>query len=97
MAFKDEYNFSELKNETERYVFEYLEEALKADPSICRCEDCVLDMAALALNKAPASYTVSLLGKLYAQAKEEDKEYIQKIRQAVSEAVAKVKANPAHD
>jgi len=97
MSFQDEYNFSDLKNETERFVLEYLEEEVAADPDLCRCEDCMLDMAAYALNHAPPTYRVSLLGKLYAQAKDVDDQYIKKIKKAVKEAVAKIKANPSHD
>lgn len=97
MAFKDEYNFTDLQNETERIVLQYLEEAINADESVCRCEDCVLDMAAYALNHAPVSYRISLLGKLYAKAREVDQDYTKKIKKAVNNAVTKIKANPAHD
>jgi competence protein ComFB len=96
MAFKDDYNFKDLENETERFVLQYLEEAVQADETICRCEDCMLDMAAYALNHTAPSYRVSLLGKLYAQAKETDSEYIKKIKKAVREAVEKIKVNPSH-
>jgi competence protein ComFB len=97
MAFKDEYNFGDMENETERFVLQYLEEALNSDTTVCRCEDCVLDMAAYALNHAPVSYRISLLGKLYAKAKEIDEGYVKKIKKAVHEAVEKIKANPSHD
>lgn len=97
MAFRDDYNFGDLENETERFVLQYLEEAINSDKSICRCEDCVLDMAAYALNHAPVSYRISLLGKIYAKAKEIDETYIKKIKKAVEDAVKKVKENPAHD
>lgn len=96
MAFKDDYNFKDLENETERFVIQYLEEAVSADASVCRCEDCMLDMAAYALNHSLPSYRVSLLGKLYAQAKDQDDGYIKKVKKAVSEAVKKIKANPSH-
>ncbi len=96
MAFRDEYNFKDLENETERFVIEYLDEAVKADPEICRCEDCMLDMAAYALNHSLPSYRVSLLGKLYAQARDKDDGYMKKIKKAVAEAVKKIKANPSH-
>jgi competence protein ComFB len=96
MAFKYDYNFKDLENESERFVLQYLEEAVKGDDSICRCEDCMLDMAAYALNHCAPSYRISLLGKLYAQAKEADNDYIKKIKKAVRDAVAKIKANPSH-
>jgi competence protein ComFB len=96
MAFKDDYEFKDLENETERFVIQFLEEAVNADPSICTCGDCILDMATFALNQAPASYRVSLLGKLYAQAKEHNDSYMSKVKKAVLAAVKRVKANPSH-
>jgi competence protein ComFB len=96
MAFKDEYNFQDLENETERFVIEYLEIALQEDRQTCRCEECVMDMAAYALNHSLPSYRVSLLGKLYAQAKDHDSVYTKKIKKAVADAVKKIKANPSH-
>ena len=52
MEFRDRYDFGILVNEAERLVEEELGRRLEelADPSICVCQDCVLDMAAFALN-----------------------------------------------
>ena len=44
----------ELINVNERFVFDAIERLFKEDKEMCRCEDCVLDTAALALNKLPA-------------------------------------------
>jgi competence protein ComFB len=96
MAFKDDYDFKDLENETEKFVIQYLEEAVSKDRSICTCEDCILDMATFALNQAPPSYRVSLLGKLYAQAKGQNDSYMSKVKKAVQAAVKRVKANPSH-
>ena len=96
MAFKDDYDFKSLENETERFVMQFLEEAVSADSEICTCEDCILDMATFALNQAPPSYRVSLLGKLYAQAKANNDAYMSKIKKAVQAAVKRIKANPSH-
>ena len=96
MAFKDDYEFKDLENETEKIVIQFLEEAVNEDDNICTCEDCILDMATFALNQAPPSYRVSLLGKLYAQAKVHNDTYMNKVKKAVQAAVKRVKTNPSH-
>ena len=98
MGIRDDYDFSVLVNEAERMVADELERNLKqrADPSICVCQDCVLDMAAFALNAVRPAYRVSLLGTIYAKAMD-DSDYSMEIRAAVDAAISKVNANPAHD
>ena len=97
MALKDKYEFETLVNEAERIVVEEMETQLAANENkdACHCEDCVLDMAALALNSVRPLYRVSLLGSLYASSLEQG-EYHEEIRSAVKKAIAKVKANPSH-
>lgn len=97
MEFREKYDFGILVNEAERLVEEELGRRLDelADPDICVCEDCVLDMAAFALNTLKPVYRVSLLGTMYAHAL--DDSYINQVRSAVDAAIKKVHANPAHD
>lgn len=99
MAFRDNYDFGILTNEAERLVEEELGRKLEelADPSICTCEDCVLDMAAFALNSLKPLYRVSLLGTMYAHAAMDQGVYDDEVKEAVSTAISKVHANPAHD
>jgi competence protein ComFB len=96
MALRDSYDFDSLVNEAERLVLGELESRVAADPGICRCQDCVLDMAAFALNNVKPAYRVSLMGSVYARAGSRE-EYVKDIKRAVDEAVKKVKANPSHD
>jgi competence protein ComFB len=98
MEFKDQYDFGILVNEAERLVVEELGRRLEelADPSICVCQDCVLDMAAFALNTLKPVYRVSLLGTMYAHAMDSG-EYAEDVKKAVNTAIMKVHANPAHD
>jgi competence protein ComFB len=96
MAFKDDYEFKDLENETEKYVIQFLGEELEGQSGLCTCEDCVLDMATFALNQSPPAYRVSLLGKLYAQAKERDQAYMAHVKKAVQTAVKRIKENPSH-
>jgi competence protein ComFB len=98
MGIRDDYDFGILVNGTERMVTDELERALaeRADQSICLCQDCVLDMAAFALNSLKPVYRVSLLGTMYAQAMDEGA-YAAEVRTVVDAAISKVHANPAHD
>jgi competence protein ComFB len=99
MSIRDDYDLSLLVNEAERMVTEELERALAelADPSICLCQDCILDMAAMALNTLKPMYRVSLLGTMYAKAIDEDSAYSREVRGAVDAAIRKIHANPGHD
>jgi len=98
MSIKDNYNFEFLVNEAERLVLEELEQQLGSEENaeICKCEECVLDMAALALNNISPMYRVSLMGTLYAHSLQ-DTDYAKQVRKVVREAVGKVAKNPSHD
>jgi competence protein ComFB len=63
---------------------------------ICTCQDCVLDMAAYALNNVKPSYRVSLMGS-FAAGRAEEAGYARDISRVVREAIEKVRANPSHD
>src|SRR6056297_2995355 len=98
MGIRENYNFELLVNEAERMVLEELERQLSLDENreICKCEECVLDMAALALNNLKPMYRVSLMGTLYAHSLQ-DTEYGALVHKAVTDAVGKVAKNPSHD
>jgi len=98
MAFKDEYDFELLKNEAEVLVIREVEQQLKNEPeSMCRCNECIVDIAAMALNAVKPLYRFSLLGALYASQAMTEQSYADSVKQAVKQAVSKVKKNPAHD
>lgn len=99
MPFSKRYDFDILVNEAERLVLAELEKQLdeRADDSICLCEDCVLDMAAYALNAVKPMYRVSLLGSLYAAHAMDEASYAQTVRSSVDQAIRKISENPSHD
>ena len=98
MAFIDEYDFDFLKNEAENLVITELGRQLDAYPEeICKCNDCVLDMAAMALNTVKPLYRVSLLGTLYTATAMDQKTYGTNVREAVFDAIEKVSKNPSHE
>ncbi|MFQ3619392.1 MAG: late competence development ComFB family protein [Spirochaetales bacterium] len=97
MTLKEKYEFDTLVNEAERLVLEEMEKQLETAEfkNTCRCQDCILDMAALALNNVKPMYRVSLLGSLYT-AGVINTPYIEEIRQAVRKAIVKIRENPSH-
>ena len=98
MAFADTYDFDLLKNEAEQMVLHELEQQLEGQPEdVCRCNECVVDMAAVALNTVKPLYRFSLLGTLYAAQAINEQSYAGSVQQAVAQAIEKVSKNPAHD
>ena len=98
MAFITEYDFEHLKNEAENLVINELEHQLEDYPeTTCRCNECVLDMAAIALNAVKPLYRVSLLGTLYTAHAMDEETYASSVQDAVSFAIEKVIKNPGHD
>ncbi len=95
MAFKDEYEVDILVNEAERLVLEEMEKQLVDHEEVCRCQDCILDIAALALNNLKPIYRSSLIGTLYAHALDES-DYHKEVELHVREAIFKISKNPSH-
>jgi competence protein ComFB len=91
------YNFENLSNMSETIVIEELDRQLEAyTADICKCNDCVVDMAAMALNAVKPLYRCSLLGELYTAEAMSDASYAESVQSAVRLAIKKVKANPGH-
>jgi len=98
MAFIDEYDFNLLKNEAEVIVIREIEQQLKSGhEDMCRCNDCIVDIAAISLNTVKPLYRFSILGTLYASQAMTEKSYADSVKKAVIDAIKKVKKNPAHD
>ena len=86
MGLREEYDFENLENAAESLVLDELEKQLKENPPACVCQECVLDIAALALNKIKPYYRVSLLGKLYADSASMTS-YGEEVKKAVQDAI----------
>ncbi|MDR1933180.1 MAG: late competence development ComFB family protein [Spirochaetales bacterium] len=97
MGIRDEYEFENLVNESENLVIDEMERqlALAKNQNTCRCEDCILDIAAFALNVLMPLYRVSLMGSVYAKNAKRTP-YVDDVKKAVAAAILKVKANPSH-
>lgn len=100
MSFKDEYDFDLVVNDVKKLVIDEIESQLNSarNSEVCRCQDCVLDMAALALNHLKPSYrsTLSFRGVMYRQKLHTDK-YRKAVEKVVSDSIEKVKQNPPHE
>ena len=98
MEFKQKHDFSLLTNEAESMVIEELGARLDDGEfkDVCKCDDCVLDMAAYSLNHLKPIYRVSLLGSMYAHSMGEG-EYKAEVTRSVEEAIRKIASNPSHD
>jgi competence protein ComFB len=98
MSFIDDYDFELLKNEAENLVIGEIENQLESESDqMCRCNECIVDIAAMALNSVKPLYRFSLLGTLYASQAMSEKAYADSVKKAVAFAIKKVKNNPAHD
>jgi len=98
MSFIDEYDFNLLKNEAEIIVIREIENQLKESAvEMCKCNECIVDIAAIALNTVKPLYRFSLLGTLYASQAMTEQSYANSVKEAVAMAIKKVKDNPAHD
>jgi competence protein ComFB len=98
MALIDNYDFELLRNEAEKLVLDELGRQLESfEGEVCTCNDCVVDMAAMALNAIKPYYRFSLLGTLYAAQAMSEESYAASIKEAVSSAIEKVRENPSHD
>jgi competence protein ComFB len=98
MAFIDNYDFNLLVNAAESLVLHELGRQLEVyGDEICRCNECVVDMAAIALNSVKPLYRFSLLGSLYAAQTMNEKTYADSVQKAVAGAIERVRKNPSHD
>jgi competence protein ComFB len=96
MALIDFHDIDELKNHNEELVWSAIEAHLAAHPGACRCRDCVLDTAAIALNRLPPRYQVYSFHNRDA-ARDGAQEALEgQVRQAVAEAAALVAKRPHH-
>jgi competence protein ComFB len=98
MGIIDRNAFELLVNEAETLVLNELDRQLQVfQGGVCLCEECLLDMAAMAMNNVKPLYRVSLLGSIHAAHAMDEESYANSIREAVANAIKKVQKNPSHD
>lgn len=85
----------QLKNYMEEIVFSLIGEVLD-DINMCKCEKCVLDIAAIALNDLPPKYIVTEQGELYSKVNTLKYQFEVDVIAAITKAAVLVKRNPKH-
>ena len=86
----------ELKNYTEVVVQQALQEYLLKNNLSCSCEHCQADIMALALNRLPARYYVSLRGEILTQWESHALPDQARIMADVVRAAQQVSVTPSH-
>ncbi len=96
MTFTEEYGLHLIKNVVEDFAFKELERQLnEKGEEVCKCRDCVQDMACYTLNQLQPRYAVSLLGSLFSKA--DMAGLAEDIEGAVRKAIQKISQNPFHE
>lgn len=86
-----------LKNYMEEAVQNTMEEILAHREDVCKCERCLMDIKALALNKLPPKYVVTRKGYVYTKVNELVNQFKADITVAIAKAIKVVRENPRHD
>ena len=84
-----------LVNVMEKLVQDKLEEMLKHE-NCCKCDRCIEDMTAKALNKLPAKYVSTHNGELFSKLDTTIRQKSVDINVAVAEAIECISKNPSH-
>ncbi|BAF58438.1 hypothetical protein PTH_0257 [Pelotomaculum thermopropionicum SI] len=85
-----------LVNVMEILVKETIEEILRSAKNVCGCERCLLDIAAIALNKLPTLYVVTEEGEVLLRTTSLRQQAKVDIIRAVTEAIDIVGQKPHH-
>jgi competence protein ComFB len=85
-----------LKNLMEETVLQAIEEFMGKE-NMCTCEQCRLDVAAIALNNLPPRYVVTPKGASYAHADLLELQKYVDIIGAITKAIKLVKEHPRHN
>ena len=82
-------------NVMEAFVSERLDDMLK-DENCCKCERCLDDMKAIALNKLPSKYVSSHNGELFSKLDSMIRQNSVDINIAIAAAIDAVSKRPSH-
>ncbi len=86
-----------LVNCMEEIVWSLMDEILEKYPEACKCESCLNDIAALALNDLPPKYVTREKGQVYARLPLLESQYKADVFSALTKAINKVKKSPHHE
>lgn len=86
---------AQIKNYMEEVVFSVIEEVLD-DINMCKCDKCLMDIAAIALNDLPPKYVVTEQGELFSKLNLLKQQFEVDVIAAITKAAVLVKRNPKH-
>jgi competence protein ComFB len=89
------YNLEQVRNRSVDLVITRVEQLLEEERDMCRCEQCVLDLVAYALNHVSPQYSTSLLEPLAPNPDVVRKIQIE-VEMAVELGLRRVRARPGH-
>jgi len=84
-----------IKNYMEEVVLNSIEGILD-DINMCKCQICVMDIAALALNDLPSKYIATEKGELYSKVNSLRSQFEVDVIAAITKAAVLVKRFPRH-
>ncbi|NJD03568.1 MAG: competence protein ComFB [Ruminiclostridium sp.] len=85
----------QIKNYMEEIVFNQMKDIL-SDINMCKCEKCMMDIAAIALNDLPSKYIVTEKGELYSKINALSQQFEVDVVSAVTKAAVLVKRRTRH-
>ena len=85
-----------IKNYMEDVVIHLLYNLVKDREYVCKCEKCLSDIAAIALNRLPPHYVVSEKGEVYSKVLNMSIQFEADVTTAILEAIERVSKNPRH-
>lgn len=86
-----------LKNYMEILVDEVLPGMILNEQEICKCDRCILDIKAIALNRLAPKYIVSDIGEIYRRYDDVSKQLEIDAIEAIMRSIELVKRYPRHD
>lgn len=84
-----------IKNYMEEVVLNSIEGILD-DINMCKCQMCVMDIAAIALNDLPPKYIATEKGELYSKVNSLRNQFEVDVIAAITKAAVLVKRSPRH-
>lgn len=84
-----------IKNYMEEVVLNLMDDVLD-DINMCKCESCVMDIAAIALNDLPPKYIATEKGELYSKVNSLKNQFEVDVIAAITKAAVLVKRSPRH-
>jgi len=95
MKLNERYDLENLKNRAEDMIFEAIEKRIESGVDMCTCRECVLDLAAYALNHVTPRYYTSLLAPLHPTPEVAPKARVE-IDLAIAAGLKKIRSHPHH-